>query len=104
MRRPRGANTEQSYRNGKQIIADIFHDLNQPLTTLHCCLELCINDPGLAAKHRRDLEIALRQVDAIFDLTARLEHIVNGGTRAGSKSRDRGEPAVPLARLSRCCG
>jgi len=88
----------------EQVIRDIFHSLNQPLTTLHCCIELCISDVNLAAKHRNDLRIALRQIDAICDLTAQLERVVNRARGADGKRFSNREPAVPLAWLSRCCG
>ena len=94
-----------SDQDREHLIHDIFHDLNQPLTALHCCIELCINDANLAQKRRRDLRLALREINTVCDLTEKLERAVEALNRARAKSsRSRREPAVPLALLSRSCG
>jgi len=100
-----GAKNEQTLaRTPEQLITEIFHQLTQPLTSLHCCLELCLNKMPHSSKSRADLQIALQQAEKIAELTAQLRELVGPDNteseRASGFSR---EPAPPLAWPSRCC-
>lgn len=62
-----------------QLLAELFHRLNQPLTTLSCCLELSLKQTRASAKFRRDMRIALQEADKITRLTAYLRELVGSG-------------------------
>jgi signal transduction histidine kinase len=58
------------------VLADLFHALSQPLTTLQCCLAGSLQKPLSAEGYRRELQIALRQVKSVFFLTAAIRELV----------------------------
>jgi signal transduction histidine kinase len=60
----------------RQLVAELFHQLNQPLTTLNCCLELSLKKTRPSAQCRQDMRIALQQVDKITRLMAYLRELV----------------------------
>jgi len=62
------AEPEKSVRvdgEGPQLIADLFHALNQPLTALQCSLELSLRRPRSEDHDRETLQSALRQAEQI---------------------------------------
>ena len=81
----------------EELIGELFHELSQPLTTLTCCLEVCLQKSRRS--RRRDLRIALAQAQTITRLTAQLRQLLDTGRPCHSQ-----EPAQPLACASRCCG
>jgi signal transduction histidine kinase len=88
-------------------LAELFHELAQPLTTLHCCLELSLKKVR-SSKSRRDLQIALQQAENIAKLISQLREVLEGANATG-QHHDKGrkdfkEPAPPLTWPSRCCG
>jgi signal transduction histidine kinase len=91
-----------------QTVAELFHELIQPLTTLHCCLELSLKKMPRSTKTRRDLRIALQQTEKIANLIAELRELVDRANtpdpRHNSSAEDFAEPAPPLAYASRYCG
>lgn len=92
----------------EELIADLFHELTQPLTTLHCCLELSLRKMPRSSESRRDLQIALQQAESIAELISQLREVLDGAN-ATAQHHDNGrkdfqEPALPLAWPSRCCG
>jgi signal transduction histidine kinase len=94
--------------NNHQTVSELFHELTQPLTTLHCCLELSLKKMPRSAKTRRELRIALQQTEKIANLIAELRELVDPANtrdpRHNSSAEDFAEPAPPLAYASRCCG
>jgi K+-sensing histidine kinase KdpD len=61
-----------------QLLPDLFHALNQPLTTLQCCLELCLPPANRLDKRvRRHLRLALRQVESVVRVTGNIRELVN---------------------------
>jgi len=60
----------------QQVLADLFHALSQPLTTLQCCLSGSLQRPQSAEKYRKDLQIALRQTESVVFLTSALRELM----------------------------
>ena len=48
-----------------QLIADLFHALNQPITALQCSLELGLRLPHSEERYRDTLQVALQHVERI---------------------------------------
>jgi K+-sensing histidine kinase KdpD len=65
--------TDSEYQN---LLADLFHALSQPLTTLQCCLTGSLQKPASAGRYRRDLQMALQQAKAVVFLTAAIRELV----------------------------
>jgi signal transduction histidine kinase len=87
----------------EQSIAELFHELTQPLTTLHCCLDLALRKTSRAPKSRRDLQIALQQVVHVEKLIAQLRALADTENHTQPAQESLPEPAPPLAWPSRCC-
>ena len=49
----------------RELISDLFHALNQPLTTLRCSLELALHQPRSAKQYRDSLAVALKHAEQI---------------------------------------
>jgi K+-sensing histidine kinase KdpD len=67
------------FRNeDRKLLSDLFHALNQPLTSLHCCLELCVQPSNQLGRHlRRNLELALRQAQSVVLITKGIRELVS---------------------------
>jgi two-component system heavy metal sensor histidine kinase CusS len=73
----------------QQLLADLFHALNQPLTTLGCSLELALHQPRTAEQYRDSLQAALQQAEHITRLA--------GGIRELLEAADPGDDRRVLA-------
>lgn len=60
----------------QSVLADLFHALSQPLTTLQCRLAASLQKPQSAGRSRRDLQMALRQTKSVVFLTAAIRELV----------------------------
>src|SRR6266705_830270 len=60
----------------RELIFDLFHALNQPLTTLRCSLELTLHQPRTAKQYRDSLAGALRHTEQITWLTTDLRELL----------------------------
>jgi signal transduction histidine kinase len=90
-------------REREQSIAELFHELTQPLTTLHCCLDLSLEKTPRSSKSQRDLQIALQQVEDIEKLFAQIRALLDTENHSQPAPESLPEPAPPLAWPSRCC-
>lgn len=90
-------------RAREQASAELFHELTQPLTTLHCCLELSLKKTPGSSKSRRDLQIALQQLQHVEKLFAQLRALLDSGNHNPPAPESLPEPAPPLAWPSRGC-
>ena len=48
-----------------QLVSDLFHALNQPITALRCSLELSLQRPRMAGQYRDTLQAALQQAELV---------------------------------------
>jgi hypothetical protein len=65
----------------ERMLADLLHELSQPVTTLCCCLEISLQKArGVGSRH--DLAIALHQAEAIAKLTHRIRALVEEGEQS----------------------
>jgi len=60
----------------QNLLADLFHALSQPLTTLQCCLAGSLQKPQSTPRYRRDLQTALQQARSVVFLTAAIRELV----------------------------
>src|SRR5205814_2262620 len=61
----------------KELISDLFHALNQPLTTLRCSLELTLHQPVRAAEQYREaLNHALDHAEQVVRLVSGIRELV----------------------------
>jgi signal transduction histidine kinase len=95
-------NSEKT-REPEQSIAELFHELAQPLTILHCCLELVLKEKPRSSKSAKDLRIALQQTENIAKLIGQLRALVDAENSNRPAPEPLSEPAPPLAWPSRCC-
>lgn len=58
---------ETSWR--QQFVSDVFHTLSQPLTALHCSLELALRKKGNIEQQRKALQDALDMTKRAIDST-----------------------------------
>lgn len=58
------------------LLSELFHALNQPLTTLHCALELALQRPHREAECRHTLEAALLQAENVTRLTSGIRELL----------------------------
>ncbi|MBZ5572587.1 MAG: hypothetical protein LAO09_12005 [Acidobacteriia bacterium] len=79
--------TNPEYR---QRLADLFHALSQPLTTLRCCLDVSLQKPRSAQRYQRDLQAVLQQVELVTRLVICIRDLVDAASPAP-------EPALPLS-------
>ncbi len=63
-------------RDRQQRIADRFHALNQPLTTLCCSLELALSQPRTAEQYRDNLRDALTYAEQVAGLARGLREML----------------------------
>jgi len=60
----------------KPLIAELFHALNQPLTTLRCALELALLQPRTAEQTRETVRQALAQAERVAWLASGLQELM----------------------------
>lgn len=79
----------------RQLLSDLFHGLNQPLTTLGCSLELALLKPQSAEQCQETIRQAGVQVEKVAQLTGHVRRMV--------EADDPGDPdqAVDLGRVAR---
>lgn len=58
----------------REQISELFHEVNQPLTSLACFLELCTKNA--ASKTSEDFRVAFEQVQAIVKCTTRMHELL----------------------------
>jgi len=87
--KPENANADGEYQ---QLGSDIFHDLSQPLSTLVCLLEVNLMLSRPAKQLRNDLQIALKQANAVVRLHRDLRELWD----AGNAQQDRKELSLTL--------
>jgi len=63
-------------RQRRDYLSEAFHSLNQPLTALHCVIELALLQPRSSEEYRLRLLESLGLVDRIFELTAGVRELV----------------------------
>ncbi len=60
----------------RELISDLFHALNQPLTTLRCSLELALQQPRTAKQYRDGLSVALKHAEQIAWLATGIRELL----------------------------
>ncbi len=60
----------------RELISDLFHALNQPLTTLRCSLELALQQPRTAKQYRDGLIVALKHAEQIAWLATGIRELL----------------------------
>ncbi len=60
----------------RELITDLFHALNQPLTTLRCSLELALQQPRTAKQYRDGLSVALKHAEQIAWLATGIRELL----------------------------
>lgn len=88
-----GATRSTADGERRELLAELFHALNQPLTTLRCALELSLQRPQSEEGYRHAIEAALQQAESITR--------VSGGIRDLLEADDPGDrvEVVGLAAL-----
>jgi hypothetical protein len=88
------------------VLGELLHSLSQPLTSLHCALELSI-DP-VAEQQRKAVSAALEQVDRAIHVVELMRECLEAepaepGPRSGiaPKARSRG-PRIPEGKAREC--
>lgn len=71
-----------------QVLADLFHALSQPLTTLRCYLDLSLRRSPSSKQNRQELESALQAAESVIRLFADIRELLEG-TRSGAGQRSR---------------
>ena len=74
----------------RQLVADLFHALSQPLTTLCCSLELTLQQAATVEEYRESVARALADAERVSWLSTGIRELLE----AGQASED-GEP-LPL--------
>jgi hypothetical protein len=67
-----------------ELVSELFHALNQPLTTLQCSLELAMMKPTSIVSGRGQLEAALQEVEQITAMTGKLRETIEAFMDANS--------------------
>jgi two-component system OmpR family sensor kinase len=62
--------------SGPQLISELFHALNQPITALRCSLELSLHRPRVAEQDRDTLRMALDQAEQIARLSTGIRELL----------------------------
>ena len=70
----RVADRETMRGERERVLAEAFHELSQPLSTLTCLLEVTLE---FGRPSRRNLEIAVQQAHSIVGQFRRLRELVN---------------------------
>ncbi|HXZ80788.1 MAG TPA: hypothetical protein VEG30_12715 [Terriglobales bacterium] len=66
----------KKWQQRREHVSEAFHSLNQPLTALHCVIELALLQPRSGEEYRMRLRESLQLVDRIFEFTAGVREFV----------------------------
>jgi two-component system heavy metal sensor histidine kinase CusS len=66
----------ENLHNDPQLISDLFHALNQPITALQCALELSLRQSRSVAQYRDTLQTGLQQVERIASWATRIRELL----------------------------
>ena len=70
------AHTTVSGSEHQQLLSDLFHALNQPLTTLRCSLELALLQPRTVEQYRDNTQVALEQAERISRIAVGIRELL----------------------------
>jgi signal transduction histidine kinase len=71
----------------RKSISEAFHTFHQPLTSLHCGIEIALAKPRTEAEYQKRLQDALRNAGAVLQLNRALRELVDAvdpGERFGT--------------------
>ncbi len=71
----------------RNLLADLFHALSQPLTTLQLCLSGSLQKPQSVPRYRRDLRMAREQAKSVVFLTAAIRELLACETSNGQQHK-----------------
>jgi signal transduction histidine kinase len=74
--RPAAASGKPALDSDPQLISELFHALNQPITALRCSLELSLHRPRAAEQDRNTLRMALDQAEQIARLSTGIRELL----------------------------
>jgi len=67
----------------RPLLAELFHALSQPLTSLRCGLAVSLQAPRTRQEYQRHLEMALEQAESVSRLTEAIRELVEAGNYQG---------------------
>jgi len=65
----------------QKLLPPLFHSLNQPLTSVHIALELCLRQPLETEVCRQYLTKALEQTERVASLVASIQDALESESR-----------------------
>lgn len=71
----RGNSVAEAECESRQLVSDLFHQLSQPLTTLHCSLELALLQTPTAEQYGEIVSQALRQAEKVSSLATAIREL-----------------------------
>lgn len=80
---------EDHIEQRRRFISDAFHTLNQPLTGLHCGLEIALQKPRSEGEYRQRISDGIENAGAILTLVRAVRQLVDAadpGERLGTVS------------------
>jgi signal transduction histidine kinase len=78
---------EEEFAERRKAISEAFHSFHQPLTSLHCGLELALYKPRTEAEYKKRIEDALVNAGVILRLNKAMRELVDAadpGERFGT--------------------
>ena len=82
----------------QDVMADLFHALSQPLTTLQCCLTGSLHRPQSAGRYRRDLQMPY--IGGLPVYVQKCNEVMNGGFEGFVLDGARDSNATPAVRYT----
>jgi hypothetical protein len=79
----------QEIADQRTFVSDVFHNLSQPLTALHCSLELSLARDETAEEYRASVEAALQNADRLRQSLLLMREL--------SDAEDPGDISAPVA-------
>jgi K+-sensing histidine kinase KdpD len=67
----------------RKLLSELFHALNQPLTTLRCALELSLQRPRHEEEYRQTMQAVLLQAEKVTRLTSGIRELLEADDLGG---------------------
>jgi signal transduction histidine kinase len=82
----------------RELLADLFHALNQPLAALRCSCELALLAPRTAEQYRDCLQTALQKTEQVSLLSKGIREFLEAGEEAAEEKKEKARslPQVSL--------